>query len=404
MDKKSVILVFMIIVTIIIIVVSTVLLLFINMQKNTINNNKNELITFLTEKVRRVENRDQFFNIGNHIKKYMDYRKQNDTQAIQAISKEEVINIDNFQAKEMYLLNKITNYTVYVYGVTKQANVQNDYYMVVNLDYTNYTFSISASSKQEFENAKNNMVKGQYKEDIVIQKNKYNDIVLGETVDDFEVLKIYFDDYKFKAIYYPEEAFELIDVTYKKEKFNNDLEQFKAYIQNNRNTLQDANIVKHGVTKENGITKYIFVDNYNQYYELKETGIYQYTIILDNYTVQSNEQLQKYNRLTNEEKALSNIDKVMKLIDEKDYNTIYNYLNQDFKNTNFPTIESFTKYMKETFFENNIVGRIEVKQEGNIFILNVPYKESLSTAAEDMEKTFMMKLTEGMNFELSFEI
>ena len=60
--------------------------------------------------------------------------------------------------------------------------------------------------------------------------------------------------------------------------------------------------------------------------------------------------------------------------------------------------------MKETFFENNIVGRIEVKQEGNIFILNVPYKESLSTAAEDMEKTFMMKLTEGMNFELSFEI
>lgn len=404
MDKKSVILVFMIIVTIIIIVVSTVLLLFINMQKNTINNNKNELITFLTEKVRRVENRDQFFNIGNHIKKYMDYRKQNDTQAIQAISKEEVINIDNFQAKEMYLLNKITNYTVYVYGVTKQANVQNDYYMVVNLDYTNYTFSISASSKQEFENAKNNMVKGQYKEDIVIQKNKYNDIVLGETVDDFEVLKIYFDDYKFKAIYYPEEAFELIDVTYKKEKFNNDLEQFKAYIQNNRNTLQDANIVKHGVTKENGITKYIFVDNYNQYYELKETGIYQYTIILDNYTIQSNEQLQKYNRLTNEEKALSNIDKVMKLIDEKDYNTIYNYLNQDFKNTNFPTIESFTKYMKETFFENNIVGRIEVKQEGNIFILNVPYKESLSTAAEDMEKTFMMKLTEGMNFELSFEI
>ena len=404
MDKKSVILVFMIIVTIIIIVVSTVLLLFINMQKNTINNNKNELITFLTEKVRRVENRDQFFNIGNHIKKYMDYRKQNDTQAIQAISKEEVINIDNFQAKEMYLLNKITNYTVYVYGVTKQANVQNDYYMVVNLDYTNYTFSISTSSKQEFENAKNNMVKGQYKEDIVIQKNKYNDIVLGETVDDFEVLKIYFDDYKFKAIHYPEEAFELIDVTYKKEKFNNDLEQFKAYIQNNRNTLQDANIVKHGVTKENGITKYIFVDNYNQYYELKETGIYQYTIILDNYTIQSNEQLQKYNRLTNEEKALSNIDKVMKLIDEKDYNTIYNYLNHDFKNTNFSTIEKFSKYMKETFFENNIVGRIEVKQEGNIFILNVPYKESLSTAAEDMEKTFMMKLTEGMNFELSFEI
>lgn len=403
MDKKTVILVFMIIVTIIIIAVLTVLLVYRNIQKQTIINNKNELISLLTEKVRKVENRDQFFNISNHIKKYMDYRKQNDTQAIQAISKEEVINVDNFQAKEMYLLNKITNYTVYVYGVTKQANVQSDYYMVVNLDYTNYTFSMNASSKQEFENAKNNMVKAQYKEDIVIEINPYNNIILGETADDFQVVKEYFDDYKFKAINAPEEAFALIDATYKKEKFHDNIEQFKTYIQNNRDTLQDANIVKHGVTKENGVTKYSFVDNFGNYYELKETGIYEYTIILDNYTVPSKEQIQTYNRLTDEQKALSNMDKVMKLIDQKDYSTIYNYLNVEFKNNNFPALESFTNYMNENFFENNIVGKIGIKKEGNVFVLNVPYKESLSKAAEDREKTFIMKLTEGLNFELSFE-
>lgn len=403
MDKKTVILIIMIIVTIIIIVVSAVLLLYMNMQKRAIDNNKNELISLLTEKITKVENRDQFFNINSHIKKYFDYKKQNNTQAVQAISGNEIVTGNSFQTKEMYLLNKITNYTVYVHGVEKQSNIQTDIYMVLNLDYTNYTFSINCSSKQEFDNAKNNIVQEKYKEDIVIQRNGYNDIGLGEIANDFQVLKEYFDDYKFKAINYPEEAFELIDVTYKKEKFNDNLEQFKTYIANNINNLQDANIVKHGVSKENGITKYTFIDNYNQYYELKETGIYEYTIILDNYTIQSNEQLQKYNRLTNEEKALSNMDKVMKLIDEKDYQTIYNYLNQDFKNTNFPTIESFAKYMQENFFENNIVGKIGVKQEGNVFILSVPYKESLSRAAEDYEKTFIMKLTEGMNFELSFE-
>lgn len=403
MDKKTVILVFMIIVTIIIIAVSAVLLIFINIQKQTINNNKNELNSFLTEKVRKVENRDQFFNINNHIKKYMDYKKQNNTQAIQAISNKEVINIDNFQTKEMYLLNKITNYTVYVYGVTKQANAKNDYYMVVNLDYTNYTFSINASSKEEFENAKNNVVKGQYKDNIVIEPNSYNEIILGETANDFQALKEYFEDYKYKVLNEPEEAFDMLDATYRKAKFNDNLEQFKTYITNNSNTWQDANIVKHGIIKENGVTTYTFVDNFGNYYELKETGIYQYTVILDNYTIQSDEQMQTYNRLTDEQKALSNMDKIMKLIDEKDYQTIYGYLNQDFKNTNFPTIERFTTYMQENFFENNIVGKIGVKQEGNIFILNVPYKESLSTAAEDMEKTFMMKLTEDMNFELSFE-
>lgn len=404
MDKKTVILILMIIITVIIIAVVAVLLLYMNGQKQNINKDKNELISLLTEKIAKVENRDQFFNISNHVKKYVNYKKQGNAQAIKAISANEVINVDNFQAREMYLLNKITNYTVYVYGITKQENIQADNYIIVNLDYTNYTFSINNSSKQEFENAKNNTVQQKYKENIIIERNEFNNIILGETADDLSVLKECFDDYKFKAIYYPEEAFTLIDETYKKEKFHNNLEEYKAYVQNNKNTLQDANIVKHGVTREGNYTKYTFVDNYNNYYELKEMGIYQYTIILDNYTVTSNEQIQKYNKLTDEQKALSNIDKVMKLIDQKDYSTIYNYLNVEFRNNNFPTLESFTKYIKENFFEDNIVGKIGVKKEGDIFILSVPYKESLSTAAEDFEKNFIMKLKEGMNFELSFEI
>jgi hypothetical protein len=37
-------------------------------------------------------------------------------------------------------------------------------------------------------------------------------------------------------------------------------------------------------------------------------------------------------------------------------------------------------------------------------MLSVPYKESLSSAADEKTKTFIMKLNEGTNFEISFEV
>lgn len=231
-----------------------------------------------------------------------------------------------------------------------------------------------------------------------------NNEVTNSNITDFELLRKYFEDYKYKAINNPELAFNLLNKEYREKKFNNDVNLYKQYIQKNIDRFQDANIVKHGVINEGNAKRYIFIDNYNNYYELEETGNYEYTIILDNYTLETNELKEKYYRLSDEEKAISNIDKVMKLINTKDYATVYQYLNQSFKKTNFPNIELFEKYMQETFFDNNIVGNIRIRKEENVYILSVPYKESLSTAAEEKTKIFMVRLKEGTNFELSFEM
>lgn len=231
-----------------------------------------------------------------------------------------------------------------------------------------------------------------------------NNEVTNSNITDFELLRKYFEDYKYKAINNPELAFNLLNKEYREKKFNNDVNLYKQYIQKNIDRFQDANIVKHGVINEGDAKRYIFIDNYNNYYELEETGNYEYTIILDNYTLETNELKQKYSKLSEEEKAISNMDKVMKLINTKDYATVYQYLNQSFKETNFPNIELFEKYIKETFFDNNIVGNIKIRKEENVYILSVPYKESLSTAAEEREKIFLMLLKEGTNFELSFEV
>lgn len=404
MNKKSRILILMMIV-IIIIIALLVILLYLNSDKVKIEGYKEDLITLLTSKIYKIENKDQFFNIDSHIKKYVDYKKQGNTQAINSISSDNAIDGENFKSEEMYLLNRITNDTVYVYGKVTKGSIQTDTYIVVNLDYTNNTYAIQNSSKEEYDNAKSNIVNSKYEQDVSIQSNEYNDISLEETVNDLTVIRIYFDDYKFKAINKPEEAFNLLDAEYKKKKFDDNVNAYKQYVKDNANQIQDANIVKHGIaTLENGNKQYIIIDNFDNYYKFTETGINKYIVVLDNYILQTDEETKKYSKLSSQEKAVSNVDKVMKLINEKNYSTVYNYLNSEFKNTYFPTLDRFTNYMKQNFFDNNIVGQMTVGNQGDNYIVTVPYKEFLSAAAEEKEVVFLVRLKEGTNFELSINI
>lgn len=404
MNKKSRILILMMIV-IIIIIALLVVLLYLNSDKVKVEGYKEDLITLLTSKIYKIENRDQFFNIDYHIRKYVDYKKQGNTQAINSISNDNAIDGENFKSEEMYLLNRITNDTVYVYGKVTKGSIQTDTYIVVNLDYKNNTYAIQNSSKEEYDNAKNNIVSSKYEQDVSIQSNEYNDISLEETVNDLTVIRIYFDDYKFKAINKPEEAFNLLDAKYKKAKFDDNVNAYKQYVKDNTNQIQDANIIKHGITTlENGNKQYIIIDNFDNYYKFTETGINKYIVVLDNYTLQTDEETKKYNKLSSQEKAVSNVDKVMKLINEKNYSTVYNYLNSEFKNTYFPTLDRFTNYMKQNFFDNNIVGQMTVGNQGDNYIVTVPYKEFLSSAAEEKEVVFLVRLKEGTNFELSINI
>lgn len=385
MKNTKIILVIIAILVICIIAITACLLI---LRKKTILKEDNpETVAF--ENAEKVTNKTLFFQIENIIEKY--YIDDN-TKQYNAIL-----------ADEIYTIDKINNITAFTKVIARTQKAQEYYYVVVNMYYSNNTYEIIESSAEEFENAKNNQIKDDYKKEVVISKDGDNSIP-NTNITDFEILKKYFADYKFNAINNPEEAFKKLDAEYRQTKFNNSIDAYKAYVQSNMNTLADAMIIKHGATKDGQYGTYEFIDNYNNYYKLKETGIYEYTIILDNYTLQSDELKQEYLKLSAQEKVLSNIDKIMKLINVKDYQTVYNYLNKDFKNTNFPSIEKFTAYMQNTFFDNNIVGNISMKEEGGNYILEVPYKESLSSAAEERSKSFVMRLGNGMNFELSFNV
>lgn len=408
MEKTTKIIIAMLAVIILIIIIIIILL---NLNKTNIENKQKEEDnpeTSVFTDVEEITNKDLFFQIEKNIKTYFGYLEGNNISAIKAISSQNPVALINksssdFKAISIYALDKISYITAYVQGITRNEGTENTYYMIINIDYINATYEIINSSKEEFENAKNNIILSRYREDIVISNNQYN-TYNQKAITDFEILQYYFEDYKYKAIYQPKEAFSLLDSKYRQGKFDDHIERYIKYINDNMDRLKDANIVRHSIIKNGQYGTYAIYDIYNNYYKIIETGINKYTIILDNYTVEDEEILKAYNNLSAKEKVHTNIDKIIKLINEKGYTQVYQYLNTNFRQTYFKTEQDFEKYIKGKFFDNNIVGAIQLKEEGEVYVVRVPYKESLSTAAEEREITINMRLGEGTNFEISFNV
>lgn len=276
------------IMSLIVIVIILVILIIIFLKINRANSAKQEdEILVASTDIEKIENKMLFFEIDYNIKKYYEYLEENNTKAISSISPSSVVKLQNtdnitFQSQEMYALDKISYITVYVYGITRNKT-DTDIYLIINLDDNNGTFSITKSTKEEFINAKNNKIDSKYREDIVIEENDYNTFE-RKIFTDIEIARYYFEDYKYKALYNPEKAFNLLDSEYKIEKFNNDINEYKAYIQNNKNNLQNAELIHYKTSKEGQYGIYEVTDNYDNYYKIIETGINEYTIILDNST------------------------------------------------------------------------------------------------------------------------
>lgn len=269
-NKKTMfILMFMIIVVIIIIIVSLILLININKTKEF--ESAEDIIYKDSEEV---TNRTIFYKVNNCINKYINYIKLDNKEAYEEINSNTKAsmyeNINVFHSEQMYSVDKMVNLTVFVKGNLRSNSKEQEKYYVVNLDYNNDTFVIEDSSLEEFTNATNNQINTIYEDEISIKKGQYNQTP-NNNITDLSIIKIYFDDYKFNAINKPEEAFKLLDTQYKKAKFDNNVNAYKQYIKDNIDVLQDANIVKHGVTTlENGNKQYIVIDNFDNYYKFTE--------------------------------------------------------------------------------------------------------------------------------------
>ena len=183
--------------------------------------------------------------------------------------------------------------------------------------------------KDDSELKENNVIENSVNIENQITFEKYNEVSYKK-VNDAQMASIYFNDYKEKLIYSYKEAYDFLDKDYKAKKYKT-IEDFKEYIESNKIYIFNMYLEDYMVIKEENYTIYVLKDQYENTYILKETAMMEYTVQLDNYTVDNEELNKKYKSLEDKDRGMYNVDKFFSMINRKDYTEAYNVLDENFK-------------------------------------------------------------------------
>ena len=89
---------------------------------------------------------------------------------------------------------------------------------------------------------------------------------------------------------------------------------------------------------------------------------------------------------------------------DKDYNYVYNKLDNTFKQNNFPTLESFQTYITQNLYENNSIAYSNYQTSGNLHIYEISIKNAEDENSATVTKNFIMQLLDGTDFVMSFNV
>lgn len=277
----------------------------------------------------------------------------------------------------------------YVYGklIIDNKIVDNNSNYTVIVNYTNGAYSVI----NEIDESK------EYDGNIVQDENNKFEY---KNYSEEDFVKEEFMDYKYTLLNELDEAYLKLDNEYKAERFNN-IQEFNNYIEEKRTQIENSIVVSYEYIDDN---QFIVQDDYGNQYVFIENSFMNYNVRLDNYTIITENYKNKYNKLDNESKAKTNVDMFIKMINSSDYRHAYNKLDETFRNNNFGSVENFESYIKENFFENNYLIVDKIEQKGEYYAVNTTLKRDTSSAADSKNKNFVIKLNEGTNFVMSFEI
>lgn len=413
-----------IIALVILLILLVVMLVILKIASGNNNNNiqvseedRQDSIIKLEDYTVKEKNDYTFFSVDEAINKLFEYIDEENNQAVYDLTNLEYISQNNiklsnissiytkvnkYYSQEMY---KIENqdkaiYYIYGFGVIESPNKLQEIYLKVKIDKINFTYSIEPLKEEEYIKAKNGDIK--QIEDKIIAQNANNHYT-SDTYSVEKVINIYINDYLFKLKYAPELAFNLLDEEYRDKKFQN-INEFKNYIKDNENRFNNFIMQKYTNEIKENYREYIALDTNNNYYKVNVYGTLEYKIILDNYTVETEEYLEEYSNATEESKLTTCIAKFFKLINEKDYESAYNYLDNTFKSNNFGTVEKFQEYVTKNFFNNNILKMKSIEKIGNVYSCKATIKSGIGVAAEEKNLKIIVLLKEGTDFVMSFSI
>lgn len=325
--------------------------------------------------VEKVNDPTKFFSVENCIKNNLD---------------------ETFIAEDMNILNEER---IASYAVKGRVNGDKEIYLIFRIDNENLTYSI-----EELDNV-NNIESINLNTDIAQIDNTGNNTFEYITVSSEEMCRKYLKDFIEKELNNPEEAYLIIDEEYKKKRFSG-FDEYQAYVNNLREMLKYASLSKYDVQVKDNYTEYILVDNYNNSYTVRTNGIWDYTILLDNYTIKVDTYEEKYKNLPTEQKVQANVYIFLQMINTKDYRHAYELLDETFRNNNFDTLDKFEEYINTNFFSYNLntTANVDISNEGSTYIYKTRLRSNAGSAAETKNLTVIMQLKEGTDFVMSFSL
>ncbi len=277
-----------------------------------------------------LKNRNEFFAVKSCIIKYLSYMLQEDTELIYSVLDDNYIEQYNvkkedvlqdikkyeepvFYSSKTYVMpDSISLYTYFVYGrvLDKITGKMEDFNIVVRLDKENDVFSILPYKYIEDNNYNiqiGNTITFKYNK---IKDKKYNSFEF-ENITDEEMALLYTDEVKDNILYDAENFYNKLDEEYKNKRFNN-IEEYMEYVDKHISKIYSAKMQKFQKYSYKGYNQYICIDQNENYYIINEIQPGQYTVILDTYTIDLPEYIEKYNKANDQQKTAYCINRFMR--------------------------------------------------------------------------------------------
>ena len=275
--------------------------------------------------------------------------------------------------------------------------------IIVKLDHDNNTFSIvpqdyASERYGNIELGQNVSIETLER----IQKNNDNSVRSRE-IDDETYVKDLFGQFKRELLYAHQAAYEHLDEEYRTKKFGT-MEEFESIASSNTKTYQQMTLTQFQKLEEDGYTQYVLVDQNGKYYIFNENGVMNYSVILDTYTIDLPEFLDRYNSANVSEKAGFNVQKILDSLNDRDYKYAYGKLDETFKQNNFKTLKDFEDYWNKNLYEQNDIIYDKYENSGDLHIYTVTIKDKNDASSQAITKNFIVKLTDGTNFVMSFNV
>ena len=451
MNTKKIVIILTILVIITIIIIGIILLLLNNNNGANNNGNKNveEYIATpsleddpieIKESLEKVTVRNNYYIVKNCVSKFYTYYSAiynaeetnliRDEEAIASLENEKKQNIEavysilderyktyknitlenleyqlndikrlNIEISDMYVSQKDENINIYfVYGnlIDIASSKISEFSMIVNIDMLNRTYTVLLEDyiKENYSDIRiGENIDISYSDNI--EANTYNTFKYQAITDDTYITDI-FNSFRENLIYNKSQVYEDLNETYKKKRFET-LENFKQYVNDKIKEISVMKLTKYQKVKYDDYTQYVCLADSGKYYIINVFSPTEIEFILDTYTIDLPEFLEKYEAADEKTRVALNIQKMKDALNNNDYQYIYDKLDNIFKQNNYPDYDSFKDYLKLNLFDENTFEYKNIEKHGDVYVANVIINES-------KKMDIIMKLSDDTNFYISFSI